>query len=175
MPNKNKRENFKNIFMSVIKSTNEQSFGVTLVDLLIIVAIIGAIAGIAVPVYFNQIDKARTTKAMADIRMLEGEIALYRRWREDAGMAPVLPASLGDIGRDNFLDPWDNPYQYASHELIPKGHRRKYHATVPLNEDYDLYSMGPDGKTSPPIRSRAGREDIVRADNGGYVGSGTEF
>ena len=32
---------------------------------------------------------------------------------------------------DAFLDPWDNPYQYSSHELIPKGHRRKYHATVP--------------------------------------------
>lgn len=160
---------------TAIENQDERCFGFTLFDFLIIVFLIGTMAVIAVAIYSNQLEKAKTIKAIADIRMLEREIALYRRWQEDEGIEPYLPASLEDIGRKNFLDPWNNPYQYANHALIPKGHWRKYYATIPLNESYDLYSMGPDGKTRWPVRSRAGSDDIVRADDGGYVGSGREF
>jgi len=46
---------------------------------------------------------------------------------------------------------------------------------VPVNSDYDLYSMGSDGKSRPPFTARASLDDIVRASNGGYVGPVADF
>jgi len=55
------------------------------------------------------------------------------------------------------------------------GKRRKDHSLVPVNSDYDLYSMGPDGKSKPPFTARDSRDDIVRAANGGFIGPVSEF
>ena len=41
---------------------------------------------------------------------------------------------------------------------------------VPVNSDYDLYSMGKDKKSAAPFTAKASRDDVVRANNGGYVG-----
>ena len=56
-----------------------------------------------------------------------------------------------------------------------EGHRRKDHSLVPVNSDYDLYSMGPDGDSQAPFTAQASRDDIVRASNGGYIGPVIEF
>jgi hypothetical protein len=40
----------------------------------------------------------------------------------------------------------------------------------PLNSDYDLYSMGPDGQSQTPLTAKASRDDIIRANNGGFIG-----
>jgi general secretion pathway protein G len=46
---------------------------------------------------------------------------------------------------------------------------------VPVNSDYDLYSMGPDGDSKPPFTAKASRDDIVRASNGSWIGPVSEF
>ncbi len=48
-------------------------------------------------------------------------------------------------------------------------------STVPLNTDYDLYSMGPDGNTAAPITAQAGYDDIIRASDGEYIGPASQF
>ena len=47
---------------------------------------------------------------------------------------------------------------------------RKDKKLVPLNSDYDLYSMGPDGESKPPLTAKASKDDIVRANDGEFVG-----
>jgi len=141
----------------------------TLIELMVAIAIVGTLAGIAIPVYSNQIKKARIFKAISDIQLIQTEIDLYKEDND------TLPASLDDIGRSNTMDPWGNPYQYANHALIKPGKRRKYHGTVPLNLDYDLFSMGPDGKFKPPLTAKQSQDDIIRADDGNYIGPASEY
>jgi general secretion pathway protein G len=52
---------------------------------------------------------------------------------------------------------------------------RKDRNLVPINSDYDLYSMGPDGESMPPLTAARSRDDIVRANNGGFVGTAEAY
>lgn len=46
---------------------------------------------------------------------------------------------------------------------------------MPINSDFDLYSMGADGKTAAPITSTAGKDDVIRANDGGYIGVAEKY
>jgi general secretion pathway protein G len=52
---------------------------------------------------------------------------------------------------------------------------RKDRFLVPINSDYDLYSMGPDGASAPPLTAKASHDDIIRASDGAYVGVAENF
>ena len=52
---------------------------------------------------------------------------------------------------------------------------RKDRFLVPVNSTFDLYSMGPDGESVPPFTAAKSRDDIVRANDGGYVGRASGF
>lgn len=45
----------------------------------------------------------------------------------------------------------------------------------PLNSDFDLYSMGPDGKTATPLTAKASYDDIIRAVDGKFLGLASDF
>ena len=44
-----------------------------------------------------------------------------------------------------------------------------------MNSDYDLYSVGKDGASSPPIMAKPSQDDVIRASNGSYVGLAANF
>ncbi len=141
--------------------------GVSLVELLIVVAILGTLTAMAAPHYLRAELQSRNSVAVSDIRMIENLILTHAA---DTG---ELPDSLADVGADHLRDPWGNPYQYLridGAKKKAKGHQRKDHFLVPVNSDFDLYSMGPDGKSSPPFTAEASRDDIVRTSDGTYVG-----
>ena len=56
-----------------------------------------------------------------------------------------------------------------------KGGFRKDRFLVPINTDFDLYSMGADGASVGPLTSAVSRDDIVRANDGGFVGLASDF
>ena len=86
------------------------------------------------------------------------------------------PQSLAEVGYANRLDPWGSPYQYLNVQTAKgKGQLRKDRFVVPINTDYDLYSMGKDGKSVPPLTAKASRDDIIRANNGAYIDLASEF
>jgi len=164
--------------------------GFTIIELLAVLAIVATLAGIAAPMYSNALDRARVTRAIVDIRTLSNEISTFQLYTSR------LPSSLADIDRANFRDPYGNPYEYLNFsaagrpgqgqggqgqgggaaELGPlMGQVRKDRFLVPINSDYDLYSRGKDGQTVPPLTAQPSRDDIVRANDGGFIGLASEF
>jgi len=146
--------------------------GFTLVELLIALAIVAVLAAIAVPSYQNYRYRALVAQTQSDIRSLEVVIAQYyadnRRF----------PDSLADIGEAGKLDPWKHPYQYLKLNPLEKklmGQVRKDKNLVPINSDYDLYSLGRDGMSAAPLTAADSRDDIVRASNGRFVGLASDY
>jgi general secretion pathway protein G len=133
-------------------------------------AILVTISAMAIPSMMAAILDAKIAAAVGDITTMETEIAQYQILNN------ALPNDLSDIGRPNFLDPWGNPYQYLNHATMHgNGHARKDRFLVPLNDDYDLYSDGPDGQSAPPITAQKSQDDIIRASDGAYVGVASQF
>ena len=143
----------------------------TLIEVLAALTIIGALTAISIPKFSDMVEKARIAKAIGDIQAFEIDIE-----SQDS-----LPDNLAAIGRGGVLDPWGNPYVYYKFPP-PKGKgnappagARKDRFLVPVNSTYDLYSMGADGKTALAFTAKAARDDIVRANDGGYVGPAAKF
>ncbi len=145
---------------------------ITLVELLIVVAMVGTLAAIGVPAYNNYIDRAKISQAIEDIRFIEAAIEMYRT---NEG---TLPETLDLVESANLLDPWNRPYRYLKNEGKIQGNQGKYRyfmAQVPVNLDFDLYSMGKDGKSPPALTAKPSRDDIIRLDKGAYVGTITMY
>lgn len=158
------------MYKKEIKFSQENGF--TLVELMIVVAIIGTLAGIATPNYISYRQKAIDLKIILEIKSIEKEITLFDI---EKGR---LPDSLAEIGLGTLNDFWGNPYQYVkfgADKGAKNGRKRSSGKTVPVNTDYDLYSMGPDGKSTRPFTAKASRDDIVRANNGQYIGSASNY
>lgn len=117
--------------------------GFTLLELLVVMVIIGLLAGLVAPRYFEQIGKSNTKIARAQIESLGKALDQYRL---DVGAYPSTEEGLQALmakpqdaphWSGPYLqklappDPWDRPYQYRA----PGEHG-----------DYDLYSYGKDGQ-----------------------------
>lgn len=118
--------------------------GFTLLELLVVMVIIGLLAGYVAPRYFGQIGKSEVSAARAQI---DGFAKALDQFRLDTGHYPPTEAGLnalvaqqpGDpkwrgpylVKKAIPLDPWGRPYQYKS----PGEH-----------DEYDLFSYGKDGQ-----------------------------
>ena len=141
--------------------------GFTLIELMICVAILGTLAGIVIPNYIRYRENARIAAAVSDLRYIQNVVKMYEIEKG------TLPETLAEVHLGTFVDPWGNPYEYLridGDDINGKGKMRKDHSLVPVNSDFDLYSMGPDGRSQPPFTAKASRDDIVRAGDGNYFG-----
>ena len=143
--------------------------GFTLLEVLLVLAIVGILMTLAAGGYADYMEDVRNDRAVVEMRVLEARLQQYY-----ADYAR-FPGSLDDIGGAP-VDPWGNPFQYLNIQTVKgKGKVRKDKNLVPLNSDYDLYSMGADGKTATPLTAKASRDDIVRAANGGFIGLAANY
>lgn len=143
--------------------------GFTIVELMIAVLLVAMLTAIAFPSYARYRDRIRTAHAASEIGAMAMLIA---RFADDAR---VFPPSLAAAGLANRNDPWGRPYVYYNVEENGRGGARKDHALNPLNTDFDLYSLGPDGKTKKQISQKDSVDDILRASNGKFVGVAADF
>ena len=160
--------------ISLIRSLTDLQKGIiggfTVIEMMIVIAIVATLASLALPAYSNHVYEAQKVRAMEEIRTIESEIREYELQLNS------FPDSLNDIGRGALRDPWGNPYQYLNIATMKgNGKARKDRFLVPLNSDFDLYSMGKDGKSTSPLTAKISHDDIIRANNGGYVGLATEY
>lgn len=140
--------------------------GFTLIELLAAVSIIGTLAAIALPKTHELVDRANVAKAIGDIQ----SIAM------DLDTQDTLPDDLTFFGPPR-IDPWGNPYQYNKFppdKKVPQGARRD-RFLVPINSNYDLFSMGKDGDSQAPLNAKASRDDIIRANDGGFIGLAEQY
>ena len=145
--------------------------GFTLIELLLALALIGVLSSIAYPAYTRYVQKARVTAAVADL----GKIVLaVEPYRLNNGGNPRL--TVADVGRSGMRDPWGNSYEYLNFSTIHgSGAKRKDHNLVPINSEYDLYSKGADGRTQPPLTARTSLDDVIVANDGGFIGLAKDY
>ncbi len=147
--------------------------GFSLLELLIALAVLAVLSAIAVPAYDEFAERARIGQAVADIGQIDMEIEKF------LANNFTYPESLADLPNGAPADPWGRPYQYLqirnNDEPGLNGLLRKDRNLVPINSDYDLYSLGEDGDTRPPLTAPPSQDDVVRAGDGGFVGSADEF
>ena len=128
-----------------MNNVKTQQSGFTLIELMVVIVILGILAGVVVPRIMDNPDKARVAKAKHDITALESALDVYRLDNftyptTDQGLEALVSRPSGTPEPPNWKeggyikklrkDPWGNDYLY----LYPGEHG-----------ELDIYSLGADG------------------------------
>lgn len=139
---------------------------------------LAVLVGIAVPGYGSDRHRKDVALAAADIQSLALSIERYqaRHFR--------LPESLSDLGMESLRDPWGTPYQYLRLSASPASattkdalrharamqKARRDHQLEPINQRYDLFSVGKNRQSLPDLDAEVSADDVVWAGDGEFVG-----
>jgi general secretion pathway protein G len=130
------------------KNKHRKQAGFTLIELMVVVVIIAILAGLIIPRFMGETDKAKQAKAKMQIESLESALKMYKLdngsypTTEQGLKALVETPTVGNLPKNwrqgGYLekgkvpkDPWDHEYVYVS----PGSHG-----------DFDLSSLGADGE-----------------------------
>jgi general secretion pathway protein G len=117
--------------------------GFTLLELLVVMVIIGLLAGYVAPRYFAQIGKSEVKAARAQINALEKALDQYRL---DTGHYPTTEQGLAALmTKPNDETRWEGPYLRRAVPLDPWGNAYVYKSPGE-HGDIDLLSYGKDGQ-----------------------------
>jgi len=150
-----------------------RSGGFTVLELMTAAAVSALLLSIAVPTYMSRLQRLKIDQAKRDLMTIAMAIESYRTAHDFQ-----LPLALSDMSGIPTTDPWGNAYQYLSFSAsIPgiKGKIRKDHNLHPLNSEFDLYSMGADGRSVAPLTAKASQDDVIWARDGSFVGLASDF
>ncbi len=118
-------------------------YGFTLLELLVVMVIIGLLAGYVGPKYFAQIGKSETKTARAQIDALGKALDQYRL---DTGHYPNTEQGLAALNSPPSDEPkWQGPYLQKAVPNDPWGRPYLYKYPGEYGE-YDIWSLGKDGQ-----------------------------
>lgn len=119
-----------------------RSAGFTLLELLVVLVILGLLAGYVAPKYFSQVGKSEVKTARAQIDALEKALDQYRI---DTGRYPSTEQGLAALNAKPADEArWDGPYLKKSVPNDPWGKPYQYRSPGEHGE-LDLFSFGRDG------------------------------
>lgn len=125
------------------RSPRAAAAGFTLLELLVVMVIIGLLAGYVGPKYFSQIGKSEVKVARAQIDALEKALDQYRL---DTGHYPAMEQGLAALVTRPGNEPkWDGPYLKKGVPGDPWGNPYVYRYPGE-HGDFDLLSYGKDGQ-----------------------------
>ena len=118
--------------------------GVTLIEMLVVVVIIGLFVALVAPNMWRNADKARVTQARAQIEMLMTALGTYKL---DTGLFPTTEQGLASL-RTKPADSttWNGPYMDKEIPKDPWGHEYVYHFPGEHGDGPDIVSLGQDGQ-----------------------------
>lgn len=115
--------------------------GFTLLELLVVVAIIGLLAGYVGPRYFSQLGKSESAVAKAQIEAFSKALDQYRL---DVGRFPTTEQGLAVLVSSPGSKKWNGPYLAKDLPADPWGNAYRYRVPGPKS-DYEILSYGKDG------------------------------
>ncbi|MEN7972787.1 MAG: type II secretion system protein GspG [Verrucomicrobiota bacterium] len=102
------------------KRINRRRSGFTLIEILLVVVIIGILAGIGIPAISGKSEKAKIAQAKANITAVSSALAIYEM---NNGTYPSGLDGLLDSSKDGYpfldkrtvpMDPWGKPFNYQN-------------------------------------------------------------
>jgi general secretion pathway protein G len=137
------------------------------------VAILATLLVVAIPGFERMTDKARISQARSDIAIMSNKITDHF---VDYG---EYPETIEEIDLPKLHDPYGFVYEYlvifGKNKSDIQGKWRKDRFLVPLNYDFDLYSVGEDGESQAPLTAQASHDDIIRANNGRFIDLASKY
>ena len=149
--------------------------GFTMIELVLVLLILAVLAWVGVPAYQSYIARNKVLEAVTAVKKMSDAI---HKFDVEKGALPVNVAAVDTAYQTNFAtanDPWGRPYVYLDLRASHGAGGRKDKALKPINSDFDLYSAGADGLTNASLTHTNSRDDIVRARDGGFIGTAEEF
>lgn len=147
------------------------SRGSSIMDIITTVAVFTTIVLLAVPAGISLFNQLKYSTAIDEITIIAEAVSAYC---DQQG----CPDKLNQVFGEEKLDPWGKPYQYlkiAGVHPSPLSQSRKQRTLNLINTRFDLYSMGPDGISTPILSDASSRDDIIYANDGKYIGYVDEY
>lgn len=116
--------------------------GFSLIELMVVIVIMGLLAGLVGPAMFKKLGKAKTKTAQTQIEMLSASLDSFRL---DVGRYPTEKEGLKSLRSSIDNNNWDGPYLKKEVPLDPWGFDYIYKNPGKHNE-IDLLSLGADNK-----------------------------
>jgi general secretion pathway protein G len=146
-----------------------RSKGYTLIETMMVVGIIGIGGALAYPAYTGHVDNMKIAEAKKDLVLTDLKIETY------FATNGAFPPDLLTIGMQQD-DPWGKTYFYYNRDIPSGNGRERMDANgTKINTDYDLYSKGADNISASKVTHNNGLDDIVRGNNGDFIGAGADY
>lgn len=128
--------------MNTRRDPNESGF--TLLEILVVIAILGLLIGLVAPAALRQLGGARVSVAKQSIERIGSVLDMYKL---DVGTYPSGDQGLRAlVERPTGVEPWNGPYVKGNVPVDPWNHAYVYRNPSPRGgHDYDLCSAGPTG------------------------------
>jgi len=137
-------------------------------DTIVVTAAGLIVASFAIPAFNGYVERSRVARAVSDIGTMSLKL---HQWQRNGN---TLPSRLAEVGLAG-VDPWGRPYVYVRVADASRTQLRKDGQLVPINTDFDLYSLGPDGVSALALPAAPSQDDVVRAANGAYIGLAANY